>query len=77
MQNAGPVIARKVLQEIRAAMELLGRQPGAGHSRADLTELPVHFWLVRAYLIVYRADTQPLQILRVLHGMQDVESILQ
>ena len=77
VQNAGPVIARKVLQEMRAVMEFLGCQPGAGHSRADLSDLPVNFWPARSYLIIYRADIRPLQILRVPHGMQDVESILQ
>ena len=77
VQNAGPVIARKVLQEIQAAMKVLGRQPGAGHSRTDLTDLPVNFWPLRSYLIIYRADIRPLQILRVLHGTQDIESILQ
>ena len=60
-------------------MELLGRQPGAGHSRAELTDLPVNFWPLGGvtWSITYRADIRPLQILRVLHGMQDVESILQ
>ena len=73
VQNAGPVIARKVLQEIQAAMKLLGRQRGAGHSRTDLTDLQVNYWPVRSYLIIYRADIRPIQILRVPLGTQDVE----
>ena len=41
-------------------MELLGRQPGAGHSRADLTDLPVnHFWPVQCYLITYLPRRYP------------------
>lgn len=76
-ESGGPLIARKVLREIRDSLELLGRQPRAGHSRADLTELPALFWPIRSYLIVYRPDSQPLQILRVVHGMRDVERILQ
>jgi antitoxin ParD1/3/4/toxin ParE1/3/4 len=55
---------------------LLGREPGAGHVREDLTSTPVKFWPVYSYLIVYDPETRPIQIIRVLHGMRDVEEIL-
>jgi antitoxin ParD1/3/4/toxin ParE1/3/4 len=35
--------------------EALGRSPGIGHTRKDLTPLPVLFWPVGAYLVTYRA----------------------
>ena len=34
------------------------------------------FWPVYSYLIVYNPETKPVQIIRVLHGMRDVEEIL-
>ena len=34
------------------------------------------FFLVYSYLIVYRHETKPLQIIRVLHAARDVQSIL-
>jgi antitoxin ParD1/3/4/toxin ParE1/3/4 len=76
VQEAGPVIARRVLKDIRSALEFLGNEPGAGHVREDLTSRPLKFWPVYSYLIVYDPVTKPVQIMRVLHGMRDVEEIL-
>jgi len=63
-------------EDIRAALKLLGNKPGVGHLREDLTVCPVKFWPIYSYLIVYDPETKPVQILRVLHGMRDVEEIL-
>ena len=76
VEKAGPRITRKVFQEIRSALKLLGSNPGIGHAREDLTDLPVKFWPVYSYLVVYEPETKPVQIVRVLHGMCDVEEIL-
>ena len=76
VQEAGPVIARRVLKDIRSALEFLGNEPGAGHVREDLTSRPLKFWPVYSYLIVYDPVTKPVQIMRVLHGMRDVEELL-
>ena len=76
VRKAGPVIARRVLKDIRDALEFLGNEPGAGHVREDLTNRPLKFWPVYSYLIVYDPVTKPVQIMRVLHGMRDVEEIL-
>jgi plasmid stabilization system protein ParE len=56
--------------------ELLAENPEAGHFRDDLTSRPVRFFPVYSYLVVYSADTRPIDIVRVLGGAQDVESIL-
>jgi antitoxin ParD1/3/4/toxin ParE1/3/4 len=76
IEKAGPATARKVFQEIRGAIKLLGNEPGVGHVREDLTSRPVRFWPVYSYLIVYDPETRPVQVIRVLHGMRDVEEIL-
>jgi antitoxin ParD1/3/4/toxin ParE1/3/4 len=47
-----------------------------GHLREDLTDEPVRFWSVYSYVIVYDPETQPLQILRILHGARDVRRVL-
>lgn len=75
-KKAGPTITRRVLKDIRSALELLGKESGAGHVREDLTNRPVKFWPLYSYLIVYDPETKPIQIIRVLHGMRDVEDIL-
>jgi len=75
-ERAGPTIARRVLKEIRLAMDLLGDQPDLGHSRENLTNRPVKFWAVFSFLIVYAPSPPPVRVMRVLHGAQDVERLL-
>ena len=76
LEKAGPTIARRVLKDIRAGMLLIGTDPGVGHLREDITDRPLKFWPVYSYLIVYDPETKPAQIIRILHGMRDVEDIL-
>lgn len=49
-----------------------------GHVREDLVEVDsaLRFWPVYSYVIVYRAETDPLEVVRVLHGARDVRAIL-
>src|SRR4051812_12555262 len=54
----------------------LAENPGAGHWRRNLTNQPVKFFPVYSYLIVYRPETKPLQVVSILHGRRDVEQIL-
>jgi plasmid stabilization system protein ParE len=42
------------------AIEAIGRSPGIGHKREDLTYRPVLFFSLGAYLIVDRAIRQPV-----------------
>lgn len=54
-------------------MQLLADNPGIGHVRLDLTDADVRFWSVFKYLVIYRPETKPLEIVRVLHGRRDVK----
>jgi plasmid stabilization system protein ParE len=56
--------------------ELLGQHPDIGHFREDLTTHAVRFFPVYSYLVIYMAGTNPVEIVRVLGGAQDVESVL-
>ena len=56
--------------------EMLASNPRAGHLREDLTTRPVRFFPVYSYLVVYESDTQPIHIVRVLSGAQDIPAIL-
>jgi hypothetical protein len=47
-----------------------------GHYREDLTHRPVLFWTVHNFLIVYRPETRPLEIIRILSGWRDVAALL-
>ena len=65
-----------MLQEITAAFRLLARTRRPAIFARDLTPLPVKFWPVFSYLIVYDPAARPLAIVRLLHGRQDVAAIL-
>jgi plasmid stabilization system protein ParE len=59
------------------AFEEIARMPGIGHRREDLTEYPVRFWTVGAYLIIYRAaNLRPVEIVAVTQGARDIPAFL-
>jgi plasmid stabilization system protein ParE len=77
LRERNPRIAKRVKQEFRAAMRRLAQFPGMGHLREDVTHEPVRFWSVYSYLIVYRPDTKPLEVIRVLHGARELSRLFQ
>ena len=58
------------------AFEVLGRNPGMGHKREDLTTYPLLFWPVGAYLVIYRAEHLPIEIVAVTRGSRDIPAFL-
>ena len=54
------------------AMSKLADMPHIGHFREDITDKRYRFWSLYAYLIAYLPETKPLEIVRVVHGAQDV-----
>jgi antitoxin ParD1/3/4/toxin ParE1/3/4 len=58
-------------------MRRLAEMPEIGHSRKDLANEPLRFWPVYSYLVIYRPEARPLQVVRVLHGSRDVRRILE
>jgi plasmid stabilization system protein ParE len=78
LAHGSPRAARKMLVEFVAAFRLIGKTPGIGHERKDLAEgRPVLFWPVRDYLIIYRADRKPIEIVTVVRGSRDVPALLE
>jgi antitoxin ParD1/3/4/toxin ParE1/3/4 len=69
-------IADHVESVVRNKILFLSRNPAAGQWRKNLTGEPVRFFPVYSYLIVYRPETTPLQIVAILHGRRDVEQLL-
>ena len=64
--------ADRWIEKLFDAFEALGRTPGMGHRREDLTSHPVLFWPVGTYLIIYLATRQPIQIVAVTQGSRDI-----
>ncbi len=71
-----PDAADRVRDELFGAFDKLARTPGLGHFRSDLAREPLRFWKVRRYLVIYRSERRPLEIVRVLHAARDLEAIL-
>jgi plasmid stabilization system protein ParE len=69
--------AGRMLQRFTEAFRMLADQPGMGHLREDLTDEPFRFWSVGAYIVIYRPSTDPLEILRVVHGSRDLARLLE
>lgn len=76
LEGDNPEAVLKVVDALDEAMQRLAENPWIGHVRPDLTDEDVRFWPVFKYLVVYRPETKPLEIVRVLHGRRDVERIL-
>ena len=68
-------MADHVESVIKERLVFLAANPGAGHWRKNLTEEAVKFFPVYSYLIVYRPETTPLQVVSILHGRRDVAQL--
>jgi len=71
LDEHAPHATDRVPQAMRRAIRRVAANPGIGHLREDLTDEPLRFYAVWSYLVIYR-DTQPVEIVRVLHGARDV-----
>lgn len=67
--------ANRVLVKIRDAIRTLTKMPTMGHHRDDLPDPELRVWTVYSYLIIYRPDPSPLQVVRIVHGMRDIPQI--
>ena len=74
--NADIEMADRFESVVREKFLYLAKFPGGGHWRKDLTTERVKFLPIYSYLIVYRPETNPLQIVAILHGRRDLEQLL-
>lgn len=59
------------------AFDALGRFPGMGHKRDDLTDHPILFWPVGQYIILYRTSPDKLvEIVAVTQGARDIPAFI-
>lgn len=64
-----PGAALRLLSELEKGLRTLAGMPGIGHLRDDLISAPdLRFWSIQNYMVVYRIDTIPLEVIRILHG---------
>ena len=71
--------ANRVEQAIYDACEFLAESPLRGHVRADFTNRPIRFWTLTRYpnySIAYRPETEPLQVIAILHAKRNIRGVL-
>jgi plasmid stabilization system protein ParE len=77
LEEAGYRIARRMLVEFVEAFRTIARNPGIGHKREDLAGARrLLFWSMREYLIIYRAATDPVEIVTLARGSRDIATII-
>jgi plasmid stabilization system protein ParE len=69
-------LANRIEGEFYELFASLGRMPGQGHTRTDLTKRPVLFFPLYSFLVVYQPDAEPIRIMAVLRGRRNVKRIL-
>lgn len=68
--------ADRWIEKLFDAFEALGQTPRMGHRREDLTSYPVLFWPVGSYLVIYRAERRPIEIVAITQGSRDIPAFL-
>lgn len=68
--------ADRFIARIADTLELLGSMPGIGHVREDVTDPTLRTHAVGRYLIIYRFEARPIEVVRVVHGHRDLTRVL-
>lgn len=71
--------AHRVRDAILDACEHVAENPLSGHTRHGFARRGLRFWSVTRYpnyLLVYRPESSPLEVIAVLHGMRNLRGIL-
>jgi plasmid stabilization system protein ParE len=68
--------ADRWIEKLFGAFEALAETPGMGHKRTDLTALPVLFWPLDSYLVIYRIQGGSIEIIAVTQGARDLPEFM-
>ena len=71
--------ANRLESAVLSACDMLARNPRLGSKRTEITQQPVRFWTVSRFpnfIVVYRPETKPLQVVAVLHGKRNIRALL-
>ncbi|MFG0285883.1 MAG: type II toxin-antitoxin system RelE/ParE family toxin [Phycisphaerales bacterium JB039] len=74
--ESGLAAADSVLDDFEKAFDLLASSPRAGRIRTEAAGDNIRWWLVHRYVVLYDSTTEPLRIIRILHGARDLDSLL-
>jgi plasmid stabilization system protein ParE len=70
-ERFGRARAERARLEFLSSFRLLADRPEIGRHRPELWPEPYRFWPLGPALVAYRADVQPIQIVRVARASRD------
>jgi len=70
-ERHGRLVAERVFENLLRTFDLLARMPEIGRHRPELWYLPYRFWVTGPAFIAYRADVQPIRIVRIARASRD------
>lgn len=70
------MMALRIINEIESAFAFLGENPTAGHFREDILSRRFRVWSVYSYLVVYRWEMKPIEIIAVIHGARNLPVVV-
>lgn len=69
-----PDTAERVRWEIYQGFQRLGKSPAIGHYHEELLSKRYRFWNFYSYVVAYRWEASPIEIIAVVHGRRDLSS---
>ncbi len=77
LEHSGPNRALHVYKKLYEGFSKVGEQPKLlGHKRDDLADESLRVFKVFSHLVIFRPDTVPVQIIRVIHGARDLRRLM-
>ena len=75
VQVDSPTNAVRLIDDFESTFRLIARRPRIGHRRTDLADEALRVFPVHSFVIVYRPETKPLEIIRIMHGARDLRAL--
>jgi len=72
LESSGADRALYLHKRLYEGFAKIGAMPNVGHMRDDLGDESLRVYTVFKFLVIFRPDTKPVQILRVIHGARDL-----
>ena len=66
--------ADRVIERLYGECQKPNEMPRMGHYRDDLLDRRHRFWNVWSYVIAYRWEKKPTQIVAIVHGARDLDA---
>lgn len=71
----GPLRALRINDDFDRAFAKLARLPGIGHRHSAFQDKSLRVWRVYSWLVIYKPDTTPIEVVRILHGARHLPDI--